>query len=155
VTVSGEELLTLSVDDYWAGADRGEAWTVDTAFLESAARELGGLADFITDRFLPHFHDIGDRMGSSEHSPFGGPKVRTGKSLWSRHDQFLSIARQRYAGIAQQLRDAQAATQQVAANYRSTEDRNAANAQAIERAFQDPTSAGAPGTGGPASTPPV
>jgi hypothetical protein len=120
-----------------SGGDSGPAdvWTVDSDYLDAAARELDALHDFVVNSFLPHFHEIADRMGTQDHNPFGGPKVSDAVALWMKHDQYLTAARHTYASIADQLKNAADATRQVAQQYRTTEERNRANMADVEKAF--------------------
>jgi hypothetical protein len=135
--------------DGGGGKDDGvqDLWTVDSTYLESAARELDALHSFLLDKFMPGFKDINDRMGTQDHNPFGGKKVADAMALWQKHDQHLTAARQTYTSIAKQIQDAADATRKIAANYKTLEERNHTTMQNIEQAFNDHGGSSPRGTG--------
>ncbi|GEM_PF-5365814 len=117
---------------------------IDMATLEKATDWLTEFRRYLSEgTFVDEWASISRLMGSSAaSSPFGGQKVEVAGELWNKHHQFLQAAIDSYKEIARQLKDAADGTRRVIENYQAVEQRNAANAQEIERALSDPNDKG-------------
>src|SRR5690348_1636473 len=109
---------------------------------------LHDLRDRLLSQYLQKFDDIGNLTGAeADNSPFGGKLIPSRDEVWNKHHQHLQAAYTTYRNLAEQLRLAMEGTQRVLNNYRTTEDRNHANATDVERLLDSGDSPSTTGAG--------
>ena len=116
---------------------------IDVTFtdLQSSINLLNALREQLLSTYIPKFDDIGNLTGAeAQNSPFGGDLVASRDELWAKHHQHWQNAYATYRHLADQLHSAAEGVQRVMDNYKTTEDRNHANAADIERLLSTPSS---------------
>lgn len=121
--------------------------TVDISALEQAPPQLDGLKSYIQERLIPSMA----KLHVSQTEQQGGHLVNQvifggfdgGMEVGKKHQQYYDAVMSSYKTIAQQLQDAADGTRKIIEKYKKAEERNAASAADIERAF----ASGASGTG--------
>jgi hypothetical protein len=113
--------------------------TVDISALEQAPPQLDGLKSYIEERLVPsmamlHVSQTEQQSGHPVNQVlFGG--FDGGMEVGKKHQAYYDAVMASYKTIAQQLKDAAEGTRKIIEKYKKAEDRNAASAADIERAF--------------------
>lgn len=112
----------------------GDGINVEFSGLQDSITLLHDLREHLLSQYLQKFDDIGSLTGAeADNSPFGGALIPSRDDLWAKHNKHWHAAYATYRDLAEQLRQAMEGTQRVLDNYKTTEDRNHANATDVER----------------------
>jgi hypothetical protein len=124
--------------------------TVDISALEQAPPQLDGLKSYIEQRLVPsmamlHVSQTEQQSGHLVNQViFGG--FDGGMEVGKKHQAYYDAVMTSYKNIAKQLQDAADGTRKIIDKYKNVEERNAASAADIERAFASGASGTSPST---------
>jgi uncharacterized protein YukE len=121
--------------------------SVDIRQLDDAARWLKQLQGFVERDCLGHLPEIARQVSTADLDMSGVDAKLTGRAsvfgafysgygLQAKHDATYQVVRASLQRLAEHLGKVADATEKIAANYRTVEERNRANAQDILRALE-------------------
>jgi hypothetical protein len=133
----------------------GDGIHVEFSGLQDSIRILHDLREHLLSQYIQKFDDIGTLTGAeADNSPFGGALIPSRDELWTKHNKHWQAAYTTYRNLAEQLRLAMEGTQRVLDNYKTTEDRNHANATDVERLLDSGDSPSGGASPPPSGSPP-
>jgi hypothetical protein len=114
--------------------------SVDISRLEAAASWLDGLSAYAKKNLIDSLAEV-TKILKSKDTAFG--TFEHGRNVAAKHETFQKAVAGSYVAISKDLATAATATRKILENYKSAEERNAANSRDIERIFgsSDPSSA--------------
>lgn len=123
--------------EYAFHAGSAEQAEVDTEHLKNVIPILRDLHDYVKNKLQQEILDIGNGecLGRDHTVPFG--KFPNASAAATKHHTFMKTMHDSYDSVADNLKVAIKATQDIIDNYETAEERNDANARDIAKSFTD------------------